>query len=179
MARGTRESSVAPKERINIKYTPATLGQVEEKELPLRMVFLSDFTGKDDSTPIEERKVISVDKNTFSTVMEEQSIGLNITVPNTLTGNKDDELKVNLDIKSLNDFAPDSIAKQVPELSKLLELRDALNALKGPLGNVPSFRQTIQNIVEDKESREKILKELAALEQADSKNITEDSSNKA
>ncbi|UXM95239.1 type VI secretion system contractile sheath small subunit [Bartonella sp. HY329] len=167
MARGTKEGSVAPKERVNIKYTPATLGQQEEKELPLRMFFVGDFTGQEDQTPIEERKILSIDKNNFSAVMEDQNINIAVTVPNTLSGNKDDELRVDLDINSLDDFSPDAIAKKVPELSKLLELRDALNALKGPLGNFPSFRQTIQNIIDDKDSREKVLKELAAIDTSD------------
>jgi type VI secretion system protein ImpB len=53
-----KEGSVAPKERINIRYVPATLGQQAEIELPLRLVVLGDFTGKEDSTPLEERKAI-------------------------------------------------------------------------------------------------------------------------
>lgn len=167
MAKGTREGSVAPKERINIKYIPATGGQQEEKELPLRMLFVGDFTGRDDPTLIEERKVLTVDKNTFSSIMEEQNISLDITVQNTLTSNKDDELKAKLKISSLDDFSPDSVAKQIPETRKLLELRDALNALKGPLGNIPSFRHAIQSIVEDPMLRDEIIKELAVYEKAE------------
>ncbi|UXN05082.1 MULTISPECIES: type VI secretion system contractile sheath small subunit [unclassified Bartonella] len=178
MARGTKEGSVAPKERVNIKYTPATLGQQEEKELPLRMVFVGDFTGQEDQTPIEERKILSIDKNNFNAVMEDQKINIAVAVPNTLSANKDDELRINFDINSLDDFSPDAIAKKVPELSKLLELRDALNALKGPLGNFPSFRQTIQNIIDDKDSREKILKELAAIESTGATSLTEEPSDK-
>ncbi|MHC5308051.1 type VI secretion system contractile sheath small subunit [Bartonella sp. LJL80] len=162
MARGTREGSVAPKERINIKYTPATLGQQEEKELPLRLFFVGDYTGRHEDTAIEERKVLSVDKNTFAKVMEEQNIRIDITVPNTLSGNKDDELKVSLNIASLSDFSPDAIAKQIPEIKKLLDLRENINALKGPLGNMPSFRNAVQNIIEDPQAREKILKEISS-----------------
>ena len=32
----SKTGSVAPKERINIKYTPATEGQTDEVELPLK-----------------------------------------------------------------------------------------------------------------------------------------------
>ncbi|WP_297323358.1 type VI secretion system contractile sheath small subunit [uncultured Bartonella sp.] len=170
MTKGSREGAVAPKERINIKYIPATGGQQEEKELPLRMMFVGDFTGRDDPTLIEERKVLSVDKNTFSSVMEEQNISLNLTVQNTLTGNTDDELKAKLKISSLDDFSPDSVAKQIPETRKLLELRDVFNALKGPLGNIPSFRHAIQSIIEDPSLRDEIVKELAAYEKAEKTN---------
>ena len=33
------------------------------------------------------------------------------------------------------------------ELKTLLDLRNALNALKGPLGNVPAFRKKIQSLL--------------------------------
>jgi type VI secretion system protein ImpB len=49
---------------------------------------------------------------------------------------------------------------QVPELRKLLELRSALNALKGPLGNIPAFRKKIQGLLGDNDNRQKLMKEL-------------------
>eukprot|EP01042_Synura_sphagnicola_P018086 gene18086-22865_t len=47
-----------------------------------------------------------------------------------------------------------------PELRKLMELREALVAMKGPLGNVPAFRKAIQGVLEDDAAREKLLREL-------------------
>ena len=38
--------SVAPKERVNITYKPATGDQKSEVELPLKMLFLGDYTGR-------------------------------------------------------------------------------------------------------------------------------------
>ena len=43
---------------------------------------------------------------------------------------------------------------------ELLELRDALQALKGPMSNRPEFRKKIQEIIKDEAAREKLLKEL-------------------
>ena len=48
----------------------------------------------------------------------------------------------------------------MPELKKLLEIRKALLALKGPLGNVPEFRQSVQKILDDEQLRQKLLAEL-------------------
>ena len=42
-----RESSVAPKERVNIVYRPATGDASEEVELPLKILVMGDFTMKD------------------------------------------------------------------------------------------------------------------------------------
>ena len=152
--------SVAPKERINIKYTPNTGGAQAEVELPLNMLIVGDMKGKTEETPIEDRKAISVNQNNFNSVMESAGINLNINARNTLEESSDSELNVNLDVKSLQDFSPDSIARQVPELNKLLELREALVALKGPLGNVPAFRKRLQELLENQETREQLLKEL-------------------
>jgi len=161
-----KESSVAPKERINIKYVPATLGAQEETELPLRLMVVGDFTGETDDTPLEERKTLSVDRNSFASVMEEAGIGRDLSVKNTLEEGEDDHLNVSLKFKSLRDFEPDSVAQQVPELKKLLELREALVALKGPLGNLPAFRRHLQQLLDDDEAREKLLQELDGVHSA-------------
>jgi type VI secretion system protein ImpB len=55
---------------------------------------------------------------------------------------------------------PEAIANQVPELKKLLDLRAALTALKGPLGNEKAFRNKIQSILNDPGQRNKIINEL-------------------
>ena len=44
-----------------------------------------------------------------------------------------------------------------------MELRDALVALKGPLGNAPSFRKAIEGVLADDVSRARILSELDLL----------------
>ncbi|MCI7354450.1 MAG: type VI secretion system contractile sheath small subunit [[Actinobacillus] rossii] len=157
-----KEGSVAPKERINIKYVPATAGETAEVELPLNLLVVGDMKGKSEESSIEERTMVSINKNNFSSVMEEMNIGLNINVANKLQDNApaDDEINVQLDIKSLQDFSPDNIVKAVPELRKLLELREALTAVKGPLGNIPAFRTRIAELLENEESRTQLLAEL-------------------
>lgn len=154
-----KDGSVAPKERINIKYVPATGDQQAETELPLKMFVVGDFKGHAEETPIEDRKAVSVDKNNFQSVMKEAGLTLSTTVTNRLD-DEAEELPVNLEFSELKDFSPDSIAKQVPELQKLIELREALVALKGPLGNVPSFRSKMQELLDNDEAREKLLQEL-------------------
>ena len=59
-----KEASVAPKERINIVYKPATGDAQEEVELPLKVVVMGDFTLRPDDTPLEERKPVNLDKDT-------------------------------------------------------------------------------------------------------------------
>lgn len=160
-----KESSVAPKERINIVYKPATGGAQEERELPLKLLMLGDYTLREDDTPLEDRKPISVDKDNFNEVMRSQGLGLSFTVKDRLSGEEGAETAVSLKFNTLKDFGPESIVNQVPELNKLMELRQALVALKGPLGNVPAFRKNLQAILRDDAAREKLLKELGVEEQ--------------
>ncbi len=156
----SKDGTVAPKERINIKYVPSTGDAQAEVELPLKLVVVGDFKGVAEETPIEDRETIAVDKGNFEAVMRESQLSIDAAVKNKLSDNEDDMLSVNLKFNELKDFTPDSVAKQVPELSKLVELREALVALKGPLGNVPQFRNSLETLLSSQESRDQLLKEL-------------------
>lgn len=158
-----KEGSVAPQERVNITYK-STIGNVQQEvELPLKMLFVADFTGRPDPRPLEERKPINVDKDNFQQVLAEQNLGTTMTIPNKLAEDGS-ELSVSLKFKRLNDFGPDAVVEQVAELKQLMELRTALTALKGPLGNVPTFRRKIQALLQDEGSRNKLLDELGMAE---------------
>ena len=165
-----KESSVAPKERVNIRYKPATGDAKEEVELPLKTVILGDFTQKADDTPVEDRDLIDVNKDNFNDVMKSHDLSLDMSVENKLVepaGDEPEMMSVSMKFESLKDFTPEEIVRQTPELNKLLELREALVALKGPLGNIPAFRKTIQEILGDEAAREKLLAELNATAGAD------------
>lgn len=156
-----KEGSVAPQERINIVYKPAT-NMDEEVELPFKMVVLGDFTGRADDTPIEEREKISVDKDNFDDVLAEQKISLQFGVADKLTpdADPDDEMAVELNIEGMRSFEPEQIVQQVPELKGLLEVREALVALKGPLGNVKAFSKKLKDVLADDAARERLMREL-------------------
>ncbi|MCO7519025.1 MULTISPECIES: type VI secretion system contractile sheath small subunit [unclassified Pseudomonas] len=151
--------SVAPKERINIKYVPATGDEQAEVELPHKMLLLGDF-GLDDTRALEDRAVMRIDKHSFNNVLNDAEVSLAMSVPSLLCTAPDAELAVSLQFKSINDFGPDRVARQVPELNKLLELREALVALKGPLGNVPAFRKQLQHLLNNEQARKQLAAEL-------------------
>ncbi len=157
-----KEGSVAPKERINVTFKPSTGEGMEELELPLKLLMIGDYTLIQDEQKLEDRKAININKNNFNEVLENHNLGLDLQVPNRLSADKqmDEELTVNLQFKTMKDFDPASLVHQVPEMKALMELRDALVALKGPLGNVPSFRKAIEEVLTDQNAREKVLAEL-------------------
>jgi type VI secretion system protein ImpB len=153
-----KEGSVAPKERVNIVYKPATDG-AEEVELPLKILAMGDYTGRKDDRALEDRKPINIDKDNFNEVMEKHDLSVDLNVPDKLSGGEG-ELAVALKFKNLKDFTPEGVANQVPELKKLLELRNALTALKGPLGNRPAFRKQMQDLLDNETSRKQLMDEL-------------------
>ncbi len=155
-----KESSVAPKERVNIVYKSATPEGMEEVELPLKVLMVGDYIGRKDDRPLEDRKPINIDKGNFNKVMAEQNLHVDVTVPDKLSGEEGASLGMKLDFKSLADFEPDALVKNVPELRKLVELRAALTALKHPLGSVPAFRKKLQTLLGDEAARKKLTQEL-------------------
>lgn len=157
-----RESSIAPKERINVTFKPAIGGAIEEIELPMKVAVLGDFIQRYDPRSIADRTPVGINKNNFSEVMAKQKLSLDLVVPNRLMDGEDaNDLNVKLKIESMRDFEPGNIIEQVPELQKMKQLRDALLSLKGPLGNLPAFRAALEGVLKDPQQREKILQEVS------------------
>ena len=156
------DGSVAPKERVNIVYRPAIGDAKAEVELPLKLLILGDYTLRQDDTPLEELKPINIDKDNFNDVLKAQKLSLSLSVPNKLDEKADPDavLAMQINFESINDFSPDAIVDKVPELKQMIELRDALKALKGPLGNIPDFRKKVQELVQDEGVRARLLSEL-------------------
>jgi len=155
-----KQATIAPKERVNIVYKPALGEAQEDVELPLKMLVLGDFTGSPDGRPVEQREPVNVDKDNFNDILKAQNISINVSVPNQLAEERGQDMNVNLRIESMKDFGPEAIVGQVPELQRLLELREALRALKGPLANVPEFRKKIQDLIKDDTTRQRLLAEI-------------------
>ena len=151
--------SVAPKERINISYRPATGNAKESVELPFKVLVLGDFDLKESKDSLEDRAMTNINNANFDDVMAEMDLSLDFTVPDLVTSRGGD-IRVNIDIDKLADFYPDNICNNVPELTQILALREALKSLKGPLGNSPSMRKRVQSILSDGASRKALMKEI-------------------
>ncbi|EEP3677402.1 type VI secretion protein [Campylobacter jejuni] len=148
---------------MNITYKAKTNGQNEDVELPLKLMVMANLKGKNE-TPLEEREILQINKINFDQVMRKLNITTSFSVKNTL-GTGAEELDVKLNIASMKDFSPDSLAKQIPELNKLLQLREALMALKGPMGNIPDFRKAVLEALKNEKTKEKLLLEIKQEEQ--------------
>jgi len=160
MSRNRSFQNEVPPSRVNIRYVKKTDGAQEQVELPLKLLLLGDYNLRPDATPLEERKKISVNKDNFDEVLKEQKLKLSFNVANRLSGREGDEITVNLDVDTLKAFNPDEIVKRVPELKKMLEIRELLTDLKARVITNKDFRLALEKIVKDPQQRAAIAREL-------------------
>ncbi len=163
MARNRSFQNEIPPSRVNIRYVKFTDGAQEQVELPLKLLLLGDYTFREDDTPLEERKKISVNKDNFEAVMREQGLKLSMVVPDSLSGQEGDEMKVELDIDSLASFTPDEVVKNVPQLARMIEVRELLADLKARVITNRKFRLALEKIVKDQGQVESIMQELGQI----------------
>ncbi len=115
--------------RVHIEYEVETFGSRQKVELPFVMGVMSDLSGKSEveKKKLADRDFVEFDMDNFEQKMEAIAPRAAFTVENTLTG--EGKMGVDLTFKSLDDFSPGAIAKNVPALAKLLEARTQLNDL--------------------------------------------------
>ncbi len=154
MAKGP---SKARESRVNIAISDRLRGGAEP-ELPFRLLVMGDYTLKDDKRPIEERAPLDINKSNFDSVMQSHNLSLDMSVSDRISG--EGEMPVSLKFGTLKDFRPESVAKQVPALNKLLELRDAIKALRPKMGD-KAAQQELMKAIKDPAVREQIVNLIA------------------
>lgn len=148
-----------PPARINL-YLDIVKGDAQKKvELPLRTLVAGDFSGRESGVPLEDREKINLNKDNFEDVLQSHNIEMDLTVADKLRGG-DEEMKVQLNIDSMADFNPDQVAKQVPQLQKLLATRNLLQDLRNRLISVADFRKGLEKVVKDPDALKQLDEEL-------------------
>ncbi|HZT40407.1 MAG TPA: type VI secretion system contractile sheath small subunit [Bryobacteraceae bacterium] len=145
--------------RVHISYDVEVGNAIEKKELPFVMGVLGDFTGQPEEplARLKDRKFVEITPDNFDDVLASMKPHLSFTVENKLTDDPEPgKLGVDLRFRSLDDFAPENIARQVKPLRELLELRAKLADLRGTLqGN-----EKLDEILRETASNEDKLKRL-------------------
>ena len=148
-----------PPARINLFLEVATGDAQEKLELPLRLLVMGDYSGREDSTPVADREILNLNKDNFETVLKSMDIKLDYSVPDTLKGG-DEDMKVSLDVDSMKSFSPEEVAKQVPQLNRMMSMRNLLQDLRNRIVSLPEFRKQLEKIVQDDASLEQLAAEL-------------------
>jgi type VI secretion system protein ImpB len=115
--------------RVHVTYDVEIGDAIEMKELPFVMGVLGDFTGQatEPLPRLRDRKFVEVNPDNFDSVLEGMKPHLAFAVENKLAEDVNaQQLRVDLHFKSLDDFEPENVAKQVKPLRELLDLRGSL-----------------------------------------------------
>jgi type VI secretion system protein ImpB len=153
--------------RVQITYDVEVGDAIEVKELPFVMGVLGDFTGQpvDPLPRLKDRKFVEVNPDNFDTVLESMKPHLTFAVDNKLSEDSSaSSLKVDLNFKSLEDFSPDKVARQIKPLRELLEMRDRLSDLRGSMQGNDKLEESLREAVTDKDKVAKLRAELGIAE---------------
>jgi type VI secretion system protein ImpB len=151
--------------RVQITYDVEIGDAIEVKELPFVMGVLGDFTGQptEPLPRVKDRKFVEINPDNFDAVLESMRPHLSFTVENKLSEDPNaGNLGVDLHFKSLQDFDPDQVAKQVKPLKELLDLRERLSDLRGNLQGNDKLEEVLREAVSNTESLNKLKSEIDA-----------------
>jgi type VI secretion system protein ImpB len=153
--------------RVQITYDVEIGGAIELKELPFVVGVLGDFTGQPEQplARLKERKFVEINPDNFDSVLEGMKPHLSLSVENKLSEEPDaSNLKVDLHFKSMEDFDPENVARQVKPLKELLDLRTRLADLRGSLQGNDKLEELLLATVANTEKMEKLTDEMAEKE---------------
>ena len=145
--------------RVHVTYDVEVGDAIEMKELPFVLGVLGDFTGQPEQPlpRLRERKFVEVNPDNFDQVLEGMKPHLQFSVENKLSEEQDaPQLKVDLHFKSLEDFEPENVAKQVKPIRELLDLRTKLADLRGSLQGNDKLEELLMDAVSSSEKLEKL-----------------------
>ena len=149
--------------RVHISYDVEVGNAIELKELPFVMGVLGDFTGQPEEplAKLKDRKFVEVTPDNFDDVLASMKPHLSFSVENKLSEESDaGKLGVNLHFKSMDDFEPENVARQVKPLRELLDLRTKLADLRGSLQGNDKLDEILQQTVGDKSKMDQLKAEI-------------------
>lgn len=153
--------------RVHVTYDVEIGDAIELKELPFVMGVLGDFTGQptEPLPRLRDRKFTEVNPDNFDSVLEGMKPHLAFSVENKLSEASDaPNLKVDLHFKSMDDFEPANVAKQVKPLRELLDLRTKLSDLRASLQGNDKLEELLLDAVGNTDKLKKLESEMGTKE---------------
>jgi type VI secretion system protein ImpB len=154
--------------RVQITYDVHVGDAQVIKELPFVVGVMADLSGHPDPDktiePLqsEERKFVEINRDSFEKVMSSIQPRLALRVDNRLQ--KDNtKIGIELKFKSLDDFEPTNVVRQVEPLRKLLETRQRLAELKSKVVSNDRLEGLLQRIIHDTEQLKRLGQETGRL----------------
>ena len=149
--------------RVQISYDVQVGDAIELKELPFVLGVMGDFTGQptEPLARLKDRRFVDVNPDNFDSVLESMRPHLAFSVENKLSEESNaGDLKVSLNFRTLEDFEPEQVARQIRPLRELLELRGKLSDLRGTLQTNEKLDQVLMDAVSNTEKLDKLRSEM-------------------
>jgi type VI secretion system protein ImpB len=149
--------------RVHVAYDVEVGNAIESKELPFVMGVMADLSGQptEPLPRLKDRRFVEITPDNFDSVLESMKPHLSYSVENKLSEDAQaGQLKVDLNFKSLDDFEPEQVARQVKPLRELLELRTKLADLRGSLQGNEKLDDLLLEAISNTDKLETLRKEL-------------------
>lgn len=149
--------------RVHVTYDVEVGDAIEVKELPFVMGVLADLSGQptEPLPRLKDRRFVEITPDNFDSVLESMRPHTAFSVENKLSDDSGaGQLKVDLNFKSLEDFEPEQVARQVKPLRELLELRTKLSDLRGTLQTNEKLDEVLMEAIGNTEKMSKIKGEI-------------------
>ena len=156
-----------PKSRLTLRYKTEVSGQPEDITLPLRMLVEGDFsqgTSKDRQVDLEERRLRNLNGTNTDAVMKDMGMSLKFAVPNRVDPDKAEDMNVEIPVDSMKSFSPDHVAKHVPKLKGILQMKKLLEEVISNVDNRKDFRKLLNELLGNEEALAKMMEQLKGYE---------------
>lgn len=138
--------------RVQIKYEVHTGDAIEMKELPFVLGVMGDLSGnpQEPLPRLKDRKFVNIDRDNFDSVLAGTKPRLAYRVDNKLA-NDGTQIGIELNFKSMADFEPEQVVKQIESLRNLLEARNKLADLRNKMAGNEKLEEMMQEILQNTE----------------------------
>lgn len=133
--------------RVQMSYDVEIGDAMENKELPFVVGVVGDFGGNPEAAQkrLKDRKFVNIDSDNFDEVLAGVAPSSRFQVANELAGTG--EFPVELQFRSMADFRPESVVRQVEPLSRLLDARSKLADLRNKLAGNDRLEDILTNVL--------------------------------
>jgi len=152
--------------RVHVTYDVEIGDAIELKEIPFVMGVLGDFSSMpEDPLPrLKERRFVDITPDNFDAVLASMRPRVAFSVENKLSDDPNaGKLGIDISFKSIEDFEPEQVARQVRPLRELLELRTRLSDLRGSLQGNEKLERLLQEVVGNSDKMKQVKAEAQGL----------------
>ncbi|MDP3641031.1 MAG: type VI secretion system contractile sheath small subunit [Alphaproteobacteria bacterium] len=153
------------KPRVHITYDVEIGDAIERKELPFVMGIMADLAGNRTSElpKLKDRKFVELDPDTFGEIMASIAPRIALVVPCRMPGAAEtDTVSMVLNFKTIEDFRPLEIAKQINGLAGYCDSRVKLSDLLAKLDGNDVLHAILKDVMTSPDKLAQMKTDLAA-----------------